>query len=107
LINLRGLILMVFEFVYRSNSRGVAFEPQFEALVEAQLRQQIQVVLRKGLEPAAHPSDAQTTTTAASWSIYGLAHPWYHDKKRLAMEKQVDRVLPLIAAILALTSPAM
>jgi AcrR family transcriptional regulator len=106
LTNLRGLIFMVFEFVRQSNAHPAVFDPQFNALVEAQVRQQVQALLQKGLQRAENQLDSQMTSTAASWAIYGVAQQWLHDGKRTVMESQVDRILPLVAAMLGLTSPA-
>jgi AcrR family transcriptional regulator len=103
-VTLRELIHMVFVFVLEDNTRRAKVEPQFDALIEAQVRKQIQEHLQRGLPSTAQ--DVELTTTAASWAIYGLAQQWHHTKPRPPMERQLDRVLPLIAGILGLACTA-
>jgi AcrR family transcriptional regulator len=103
--NLRKLIFMVFEFVRRSNAPNAPHDPQLEVLVEQQVRQQIQALLQQGLQHLQAPAAAQLAATAASWVIYGLAQQWQRDGQQPPIDQQVDRVLPLLVALLGLNEP--
>jgi hypothetical protein len=74
-------------------------EPQFESLVEAQVKIQLQELLQVWLEKEGLIVNQRTAAKAASWAIYGLALQWSYDKgkKRPSAEKFADQVLPLIA----------
>ena len=100
--NLKALIIMVCEFISNANSHCTPSEPQFESLVEAQAKKQLQGLLQVWLEKEASAVDPKTAATAASWAVYGLALQWSHDKskKRPSAEKFAEQVLPLIAASL-------
>jgi len=94
--NLRALIVTVCEFVAQSNQHCTSTENQFEALVETQVKQQIQELLELWLEKAGAQFDTKTAAIAASWALYGLAWQWSHDKNHAAAEDYAGKILPLI-----------
>lgn len=106
--NLRALIVAVCEFIANAGSHCSPPSPQFEQVMETQVKLQIQELLHKWLEKVESDVDSKITSTAASWAIYGLADQWAHDKnkKRLNAENYADQVLPLIAGNLRLMQPA-
>ena len=106
--NLKSLIITVCEFVSNANSHCAPSQPQFESLVEAQVKNQLQGLLEAWLEKEGSAIDPKTAATAASWAIYGLALQWTHDKnkKKPSAEEFADQVLPLIAVNLRLAQPA-
>jgi AcrR family transcriptional regulator len=101
--NLRLLVIMVCDFISRYISHCAQADPQFESLVEAQVRRQMQSLLQVWLEQVNPDRDLQMTATAASWAIYGLALEWSHQKKRPQAETFSDQVLPILAGILGIT----
>jgi len=100
--NLRALIVTVCEFVAQSNQHCTATENQFEALVETQVKQQIQELLELWLEKTGAQLDTKTAAIAASWALYGLAWQWSHDKNHASAEDYAGKILPLIEANLQL-----
>ena len=104
--NLRALILTVSDFVATANAHCASADPQFESLVEAQVKRQTQDLLQVWIEAADPGPDCRTTAIAASWAIYGLALEWSRDRKHTPAEAFADQVLPRIAAILGLQQPA-
>ncbi len=102
--NLRMLIVTVCEFVSNANTHCKTEQPQFEALVETQVKKQLQELLQMWLEKEDTDIDARTAATAASWAVYGLASQWSHEKEaeRPPAEQFADQVFPLIAANLQL-----
>jgi len=106
--NLRVLMLVVCEFVSTANGHCATPDAQFEALVETQVKYQLQELLQKWLEQVPLAVDPTTAATAVSWAIYGLAMQWGRErsKKKLSAEKFVDRTLPLVAANLAVAQVA-
>jgi AcrR family transcriptional regulator len=105
--NLRSLIIAVAEFVAFSSSHCTSTDPQFETLVEAQVKKQVEQLLQVWGEKAGFGPDPESAAVAASWAIYGLVLQWSHDKKRPPAEQLSDRILPLIQAILlGQTQPA-
>ncbi len=106
--NLRALIITVCEFVSNANSHCAPAQPQFESLVETQVKNQLQELLQVWLEKEDTDIDPKTAATAASWALYGLVLQWSHDKsrKRPSAEKYADEVFPLIASSLRLVQPA-
>ncbi len=106
--NLKSLIVTVCEFVSNANSHCAPSQPQFESLVEAQVKNQLQGLLEVWLEKEGSTIDPKTAATAASWAIYGLVLQWTHDKNKNkpSAEKFADQVLPLIAVNLRLAQPA-
>ena len=106
--NLRMLIVAVCEFVSHAHTHCKTAQPQFESLVETQVKKQLQELLQMWLEKEEISVDARTASTAASWAIYGLASQWSHEKskERPPAEQFAEQVFPLIAANLQLTQPA-
>jgi AcrR family transcriptional regulator len=105
--NLRMLIVTVCEFVSHAHIHCTTAQPQFEALVETQVKKQLQGLLQMWLEKEATNVDARTAATAASWAIYGLVSQWSHEKEaeHPPAEQFADQVFPLIAANLNLKQP--
>jgi AcrR family transcriptional regulator len=106
--NLRALIIAVCEYVSVASAHCNPPSPQFEQVMETQVKLQIQELLQKWHEKLDTDVDPRIASTAASWAIYGLAMQWSHDKskKRPSAEKFTDEVLPLIEGNLRLTQPA-
>lgn len=106
--NLKALIVMVCDFVSNANSHCRPANPQFESLVEAQVKNQLQGLLQVWLEKEGSAIDPKTAATAASWAIYGLVLQWTRDKsrKKPSAENFADQVLPLIASNLRFAQPA-
>ena len=106
--NLRMLIVSVCEFVSYAYRHCTNAQPQFEALVEAQVKKQLQELLQMWLEKEETDMDTNTAATAASWAIYGLVLQWNREKEteRLSAEQFADQVFPLIAANLQLAQVA-
>ena len=128
--NLRNLIVAVCEYIHAINSHCKPAQPQFELLVETQVKAVINELLMKWLEPrfAGKPPlqevhlhlrppggvsaalrqapSAETAATAASWAIYGLALQWSHTKQPQPVEEYAAEVLPLVAANLNLSATA-
>ena len=105
--NLRNLIVAVGEYLVTVNSHCKPANPQFELLVENQVRGQLQEILLKWTEQNECEVSAKTAATAASWSLYGLALQWSHEKKKVPAEQFANDVLPLIAWNLKLKEAAV
>lgn len=105
--NLRALIITVCEFIANASSHCNPPSPQFEQVMETQVKIQIQELIQKWIEKVDADADPKIASTATSWAIYGLALQWSHDKnkKRPSVEKYADQVLPLIAGNLRLQQP--
>jgi AcrR family transcriptional regulator len=104
--NLRNLIVAVCEFIRTSNARCKPPQPQFESLVESQVKQALHDLLLKWLEQVDTDVPPQTAATAGSWAIYGLAAHWSHGKRSSSAEEFAADVLPLVAANFRLPQPA-
>lgn len=106
--NLRMLIVAVCGFVSHAHAHCKTAQPQFESLVETQVKKQLQELLQMWLEKEVTNVDAKTAATAASWAIYGLVSQWSHEREgeRPPAEQFADQVFPLIAANLNLKQPA-
>lgn len=100
--NLRLLVVTVSEFTARYISLCLQSDPQFESLVEEQVRKQVQSLLNMWLEQLYPDKDLQKTATAASWAIFGLALEWSHQKKRPQVETYADQVLPILSSTLGI-----
>lgn len=102
--NLRMLMVTVCEFVSHAHTHCTTAQPQFEALVETQVKKQLQELLQMWLEKEETDIDTNTAATAASWAIYGLVLQWNREKEtdRPTAERFADQVFPLIAANLQL-----
>lgn len=95
--NLRMLILTVCEFLSRLHSDCAQPHPQFESLVETQIKKQIYDLLTVWLTEVKTSISTEIPATVATWAIYGLASFWSHSKKRPTLDKFVDEALPLVA----------
>jgi len=107
LSNLRALVMVVCEFVDKSYSHCGMADPQFQALVEAQVRIQIHGLINHWLEDLPASAEVVATraraATATSWALYGLAVEWSRAKRMPPLEEYADQVLPLLAANLGLS----
>ena len=106
--NLRALIITVCEFISTASAHCNPPSQQFESVMETQIKAQVQELLQNWIEKLGSDVDPTIASTATSWAIYGLAVQWSRDKsrKRPAVEKFTDEVLPLIAGNLRLIQPA-
>lgn len=100
--NMRSLIITLAEFILYSNSHCSTNDPQFEALVEVQVKQQVQELLQVWSEKRGYAEDAKTYAIAGSWALYGLAQDWSHDKKRPSAEDFAAKVTPILYATMKL-----
>lgn len=103
--NLCSLIVAVAEFVAFSNSHCKSYDAQFEALIELQVKRQVQEILIAWEEKLASPIDNQLAAIAGSWAIYGLALDWSHTKKRSPADEFAEKIIPIINATLGLSHP--
>lgn len=105
--NLRALIITVCEYISTARSHCNPPSPQFESVMETQVKEQMQDLLQNWIEKLGTDIDPGIASTAASWAIYGLALQWSLDKskKRVSAEKFAGQVLPLIAGNLRLMEP--
>src|SRR3990172_5188069 len=92
--NLRALIITVCEFISNASSHCNPPSPQFESLMETQVKAQVQELIQNWIQKLGADVDPKVAATAASWAIYGLALQWSRDKKRPSVEKFADQVLP-------------
>lgn len=100
--NLRALIMTVAEFIRQAHVSCGQVDPQFDALVEPQVKLRLQGLIRLWVEQAAPDRDAWDAATAASWAIYGLALAWKNEKKRREVEVFADQVQPMIVGLLGI-----
>lgn len=105
--NLFALILTVCKFTAQSVNHCKSTDSQFDVLVEAAVKLQVQELLEHWLALTGSEIDPGIATTAASWSIYGLALRWSYDKsaKKIPVEQFAEQVLPLVAANLRVVQP--
>ena len=103
--NLRALIVTVCEFISTASSHCNPPSPQFESLMETQVKAQIQELVQNWIEKLDIHIEANIAATATSWAIYGLALEWSRDRKHIPVDDFADKVLPLIAANLRLVQP--
>jgi AcrR family transcriptional regulator len=102
--NLHSLIVSVAEFIMFSNSNCKSSDPQFEALVEMQVKKQVQELIQTWGEVTTFQVEARTASIAVSWAIYGLAQDWSHDKNRSTAESLASDIHPMITALLGVES---
>ena len=100
--NLRNLIVAVCEFTSNTNSHCKPPQPQFESLVETQVKDVMYELLLKWLKQLDVEVAPETAATAASWAIYGLAAQWGHSKQPKPVDVFAAEVLPLVATNLKL-----
>jgi len=96
--NLRALIVAVCEFIRSSRSRCKTPQPQFESLVETQVKAALHDLILKWLEQVDTAVSPQTAATAGSWAIYGLAAQWSRDPDSKSADEFAAEVLPLASA---------
>lgn len=110
--NLQVLIATVCDFLQRLHKHCGTHDPQFQALVEAQVREQVYGLVLHWIESLeAQPQNQisrERAATAASWTIYGLAMAWVSEKRATPVEQFTQEVLPLVAVNLgqAILMPA-
>lgn len=104
--NLKLLIVAVCEFVAQTNGHCTPPQPQFESLVETQIKNILQQLLQHWMESDMSSPNPGMAAIAASWAIYGLALQWSRGRDRIPADEFADKVLPLIAANLRLAHPA-
>ena len=104
--NLRNLIVAVCEFTSKTNSHCKPPQPQFESLVETQVKDVMYELLLKWLKQLDVEVAPETAATAASWAIYGLAAQWGHSKQPKPVDEFAAEVLPLVASNLNLVQSA-
>lgn len=104
--NLRNLIVAVCEFTSNVNSHCKPPQPQFESLVETQVKDVMYELLLKWLKQLDVEVAPETAATAASWAIYGLAAQWGHSKQPKPVDVFAAEVLPLVATNLKLVQSA-
>jgi AcrR family transcriptional regulator len=105
--NLRALIITVREFIQRANTHCKSHDSQFEALVERQVRKQVREILEVWLGQIETDRDTKLAAVAASWTIYGLALQYNHDKdlQKQSPQEFAYQVLPFVQDSLHLTAP--
>ena len=95
--NLKSLILVVCEFLSRLHNDCAQPHPQFESLVESQIKKIIFDLLSYWLRDSKKKVSTEIPATVATWAIYGLASHYSHMKKRPTLDKFVNEALPLVA----------
>lgn len=105
--NLRALVEVTCQFVNQATGHCARPDPQFNTLVEPQIKTQNREILKMWLDKEGQPAEAATArATAASWAIYGLAQLWGGTRQQSTLSAFVDRVLPLVAGLMGYPSPA-
>ncbi|MFN2120208.1 MAG: TetR/AcrR family transcriptional regulator [Anaerolineales bacterium] len=104
--NLHALIVAVCEFIRSSRSRCKTPQPQFESLVETQVKAALHELLLKWLEQVDTVVPPQTAATAGSWAIYGLAAQWGRGSRSKSADEFATEVLPVAAANFGLAQVA-
>jgi AcrR family transcriptional regulator len=100
--NLHHLIVAVCEFTHNLSSHCAPAQRQFEPLVENQIKGQLYELILMWLKQTETTISPETSATAASWAIYGLAMQWNREKKNQSADEFAHEVLPLIAGNLNL-----
>jgi len=101
--NLLALIATVCKFINQSNKHCTSNDSQFKVIVEAEVKQQVQELLEFWLQQTGSDIDPGIASTAASWSIYGLALRWSHDNKSApnpSVDQFAKQLKPLVITIL-------
>jgi len=99
--NLIALVVTVCEFIAQSSRHCQSRSGQFDALVEGQVREQVQGLLRLWLQQTDLPQEeADIAATATTWAIYGLAQRWAHDREDTPLEEYVRKIVPWIRPLL-------
>jgi AcrR family transcriptional regulator len=98
--NLNALLMTVCDFVNQRIATCRTRDPQFESLVENQVKRQVQELLQAWYAEIGSPVDSMIHATAAAWAIYGLAVYWGRDEDHAPLEQYVIRIAPLIKNML-------
>jgi AcrR family transcriptional regulator len=104
--NVRRLVVVVCEFTRNLSSHCAPSQRQFEPLVENQIKSQLYEMILMWMKQTESTSSPETSATAASWAIYGLAMQWNREKKSQSAEGFADEVLPLVIGNLNLAQTA-
>jgi AcrR family transcriptional regulator len=104
--NVRRLIVAVCEFTRNLSSHCAPAQRQFEPLVENQIKGQLYEVILMWMKQTENSTSPETSATAASWAIYGLAMQWNREKNAQTAESFADEVLPLVIGNLNLAQTA-
>ncbi len=103
---LRALVEVTCEFVNQATGHCTRPDPQFNTLVEPQIKTQNREILKMWLEKEGHAAEtAMARATAASWAMYGLAQLWGGTRRQSTLSAFVDRVLPLVAGLMGYPPP--
>lgn len=94
--NFQALIITVCEFAAQMGRNCKSSDNQFEALVEAEVKLQIQELLEYWLGQSGPAAEADIAATASSWALYGLALRWSRAKNRPAAAAYAGQILPLM-----------
>jgi AcrR family transcriptional regulator len=105
--NLHQLIVAVCKFTRNMSSHCVGAQRQFGPLAEKQIKEQLYELILMWMKQSMHSLSPETSATAASWAIYGLAMQWNQEKKTQSAEAFADEVLPIIAGNLNLAQTAI
>lgn len=98
--NLLALIVTVCEFTAQTGKNCKSSDSQFEALVEAEVKLQIQELLELWLTQPVPAQEPGIASTASGWAIYGLALRWSRAKNRLPAENYAREILPLLTQLM-------
>jgi len=108
--NLVALIITVCQFIAQTSKHCKSTDSQFEVIIEAEVKQQVQELLEFWLKQTGSDIDPGIASTAASWSIYGLALRWSHDNKSVpnpSADQFAKQLKPLIITILGVPKPKL
>lgn len=100
--NLQALIVTICEFVAQANTHCRVSENQFESLLEMQVKQQVQELLEMWLRKFGSEIDPKLAAIATSWTAYGLALQWSHEKNRPPADVYARQIFSLVAGNLRL-----
>jgi AcrR family transcriptional regulator len=98
--NLKALLMTVCDFVTQRIATCRTRDPQFESLVETQVKKQVQELLEAWYAESGSVREPMIHATAAAWAIYGLAVYWGRDEDHAPLEEYVGRITPLIKNML-------
>lgn len=102
--NLHQLMLTVCEFVENHNRHCFNADPQFNALIEEQIRTQIfDLVLHwlgEGTLPLTSQASPEQVATVVSWAIYGLAYQRSRMRPLPPVEAFVNQGFHLIVVLI-------
>jgi len=107
--NLLALIATVCKFINQSNKHCTSIDSQFKVIIEAEVKQQVQELLEFWLQQTGSKIKPGIASTAASWSIYGVALRWSQDNKSApnpSPDQFANQLKALIITILGVPEPA-